>query len=151
MRAAVQALLRGRAEGRLELIKGDAKQVRVVGAGASCERRGGMHVLGAGESWVPSEMPRESLACKCRRRGRADEARGQAPIRGYDSLSDAKLRLQLPQGCVCRYRARGSASGVGQARAVSERPCVQVALDGEPGAVTFRCLLLLNPHTTIQM
>ena len=41
MRAAVPALLRGRAEGRLELIKGDEKQVRVVGAGASCERRGG--------------------------------------------------------------------------------------------------------------
>jgi hypothetical protein len=37
----VQALLRGRAEGRLELIKGDEKQVRVVGAGARCERRGG--------------------------------------------------------------------------------------------------------------
>ena len=34
IRVPVQALLRGRAEGRLELIKGDEKQVRVVGAGA---------------------------------------------------------------------------------------------------------------------
>jgi hypothetical protein len=34
MRAALQALLRGRAEGRLELIKGDENQVRVVGAEA---------------------------------------------------------------------------------------------------------------------
>ncbi len=58
MRAALQALLRGRAEGRLELIKGDEKQVRVVGTGARVveagERvawkhacRGGRRVVGA--------------------------------------------------------------------------------------------------------
>jgi hypothetical protein len=47
-------------------------------------------------------------------------------------LSDAKPRLHRPQG----FEA---------CQAVSERPAVQVALDGEPGAVTFRCLILLNP------
>ena len=62
----MQALLRGRAEGRLELIKDDKKQVRVVGAGATGVEqargwRGGMHVVEAGESWVScgdaSELP----------------------------------------------------------------------------------------------
>ena len=53
-------------------------------------------------------------------------------------MSDVKLRLHRPQG----YEA---------CRAVSERPDVQGGLDGEPGAITFRCILLLNPHTTIRM
>jgi hypothetical protein len=148
VRAAVQALQRGRAEGRLELIKGDEKKVRVGGAGEGAgERREAKGMRGGQASYGGrgrAGRPRKHLGSRASAVGGGSlkRARGQAPhARGALSLSDASA--SATRGCT-----RCNASGVGQPRAVSERCAVQVALDGEPGAVTFRCLLPLNRHAT---